>query len=88
MNDSCFFKLIQKHMEMAREGEVEDVPLPLSPPRMRSMKMAGTNAFGHNIEYVSQAYLSNRYSEIQIQDEVPEANSNRPLPIYLKARAP
>ncbi|KAK3427451.1 hypothetical protein EUGRSUZ_F03676 [Eucalyptus grandis] len=69
-------------MEMAREGEVENMPL--SPPRMRSMKMAGTNAFGHNIEYVSQAYLSNRYSEIQIQDEVPEANSNRPLPIYLK----
>ncbi|XP_048131392.1 ABC transporter G family member 26 isoform X2 [Rhodamnia argentea] len=69
-------------MEMEREGEVGDMPL--SPPRMRSMKMAGTNAFGHNIEYVSQAYLSNQYSEIQIQDEVPEANSDHPLPIYLK----
>ncbi|KAF7815999.1 ABC transporter G family member 26 [Senna tora] len=50
------------------------------------MQIAGSNGFGHSIEFMSQAYLmnNNRYSEIDIhlQDDIP--NQQRPLPIFLK----
>ncbi|PSR95277.1 ABC transporter G family member 26 like [Actinidia chinensis var. chinensis] len=57
---------------------------PRSPPTMVSMHLAGSNSFGHSIEFMSQAYLRNRSSEIGIQDETLETSKDRPLPIFLK----
>lgn len=65
-----------------REDEIEDMSL--SPPTMGSMQIAGSNGFGHNIEFMSQAYLRNRYSEIDIEDDTSKTNSDRPLPVFLK----
>lgn len=69
-------------METKREDEIEDMSL--SPPTIGSMQIAGSNGFGHNIEFMSQAYLRNRYSEIDIEDESSKTNKDRPLPVYLK----
>lgn len=69
-------------METAREDDIEDMSL--SPPTMGSMQIAGSNGFGHNIDFMSQACLRNRNSEIDIEDESPYINIDRPLPIYLK----
>ncbi|XWS11388.1 hypothetical protein CRYUN_Cryun38cG0079600 [Craigia yunnanensis] len=44
--------------------------MPLSPQTMGSIQIAGSHGFGHNIEFMSQAYLRNRYSEINIEDYV------------------
>ncbi|KAL0399086.1 UNVERIFIED_CONTAM: ABC transporter G family member 26 [Sesamum radiatum] len=52
---------------------------------MGSMQIAGSNGFGHNIEFMSQAYLRNRSSEIDIEEEIPATSQDRPLPIFLKA---
>ncbi|MBA0852610.1 hypothetical protein Goshw_007515 [Gossypium schwendimanii] len=71
-------------MENRKEGEIEDMPMPLSPPTMGSMQIAGSNGFGHNIEFMSQAYLRNRYSEIDIEDYTVYADKDHPLPIFLK----
>ncbi|XP_050215722.1 ABC transporter G family member 26 [Mercurialis annua] len=69
-------------METRNEDEIQDTPL--SPPTMGSMQIAGSNGFGHNIEYMSQAYLRNRYSGIDIEDHSFNMNQDRPLPIFLK----
>ncbi|CAK9145081.1 unnamed protein product [Ilex paraguariensis] len=69
-------------METGREDQIED--LSLSPPTMGSMQIAGSNGFGHNIEFMSQAYLRNRSSEIDIEDETPYNSKDRPLPVFLK----
>ncbi|GAB4845903.1 ABC transporter G member 26 [Ancistrocladus abbreviatus] len=68
-------------MEMGREDEIEDISV--SPPTMGSMQIAGGNGFGHNIEFMSQAYLRNRSSEIDIGD-ASCPTIDRPLPIFLK----
>ncbi|XP_057473739.1 ABC transporter G family member 26 isoform X1 [Actinidia eriantha] len=57
---------------------------PRSPPTMVSMHLAGSNSFGHSIEFMSQAYLRNRSSEIGIEDKTLETSKDRPLPIFLK----
>ncbi|KAA8527088.1 hypothetical protein F0562_008683 [Nyssa sinensis] len=69
-------------MEMGRLDEIED--LSLSPPTIGSMQIAGSNGFGHNIEFISEAYLRNMNSEIDIEDETLSTNKDRPLPIFLK----
>ncbi|KAK6149432.1 hypothetical protein DH2020_016957 [Rehmannia glutinosa] len=71
-----------KKMESGRQEEIED--LSLSPPTMGSMQIAGSNGFGHNIEFMSQAYLRNRSSEIDIEEDVSSKRQDRPLPIFLK----
>ena len=69
-------------MEMGREDEIAEMSM--SPPSMGSMHIAGGNSFGPNIEFMSQAYLRNRYSEIDIEEDTLECNKDRPLPIFLK----
>ncbi|XP_059440855.1 ABC transporter G family member 26 [Corylus avellana] len=69
-------------MEIRREEETEDRSL--SPPIKGSMQIAGSTGFGHSIEFMSQAYLRNRYSEIDIEDVSPDTNKYHPLPIFLK----
>ncbi|PHT65967.1 hypothetical protein T459_30392 [Capsicum annuum] len=63
--------------EHLRQDEIED--LSLSPP-------TGSNGFGHNIEFMSQAYLRNRSSkiDIEVEDDTSIANKDQPLPIFLK----
>lgn len=71
-------------MEIGREEEIEDMSS-LTTSTMGSMQIAaGSNGFGHNIEFMSQAYLRNRYSEIDIVDESSSIEKDRPLPIFLK----
>lgn len=69
-------------MEIRRDNEIEDISM--SPPTMGSMQIAGSSGFGHNLEFMSQAYLRNRYSEIDIEDESSNTNKDGPLPIFLK----
>ncbi|CAN4102593.1 unnamed protein product [Withania somnifera] len=71
-------------MEHVVQDEIED--LSLSPPTVGSMQIAGSNAFGYNIEFMSQTYLRNRSSEIDIEDEhdTSIAHVDQPLPIFLK----
>ncbi|XP_021646692.2 ABC transporter G family member 26 [Hevea brasiliensis] len=69
-------------MEIRKEDEIEDMSVSL--PTMGSMQIAGSNGFGHNIEFMSQAYLRNRFSEIDIEDDSLTTNKDRPLPIFLK----
>nr|XP_018633275.1 ABC transporter G family member 26-like [Nicotiana tomentosiformis] len=71
-------------MEHLRQDEIED--LSLSPLVVGSMQIAGRNGFGHNIEFMSQAYLRNRSSEIDIEvrDDTSIADKDQPLPIFLK----
>lgn len=71
-------------MEVSRQDEIQD--LSLSPPSPGSMQIAARNGFGHNIDYMSQAYLRNRScSQIDIElDDSSNAIKDRPLPIYLK----
>lgn len=71
-------------MEIRRDDEIEDISM--SPPTMGSMQIAGSSRFGHNLEFISQAYLRNRYSEseIDIEDESSNTNKDGPLPIFLK----
>ncbi|MCI43193.1 ABC transporter G family member 26-like, partial [Trifolium medium] len=47
------------------------------------MQIAGSNGFGHSMEFMSQAYLLNRYSEIDIQVQ-DSSFSHPPIPVYLK----
>ncbi|GLT83752.1 hypothetical protein SLE2022_020240 [Rubroshorea leprosula] len=65
-------------------GNVEEEIAAISPPTMGSMQIAGSNGFGHNIDFMSQPYLRNRYSEIDIEDHSPHTSKDRPLPIFLK----
>lgn len=69
-------------METRRDEEIEDTSL--SPPTMGPMQIAGTNGFGHNIDFMSQVYLRNRFSGIDIEDDNLNMNKDRPLPIFLK----
>ncbi|RDY08100.1 ABC transporter G family member 26, partial [Mucuna pruriens] len=69
-------------MENEREDEIEDMSM--SPPSLGSMQIAGSNGFGHSMEFMSQAYLPNMYSEIDIKVEDCNFNQDPPLPIYLK----
>lgn len=69
-------------MEIRRDDEIEDMSL--SPPAMGSMQIAGSTGFGHNIEFMSQAYRRSRYSEIDIEVESSYTNRDHPLPIFLK----
>ncbi|CAK7324474.1 unnamed protein product [Dovyalis caffra] len=70
-------------METKRqEEEIENMSL--SPPTMGSMQIAGSNGFGHSIDFMSQAYLRNRYSEIDIEEHSLNMNKDCPLPIFLK----
>ena len=62
------------------QSEIED----MTTVKMGSMQIAGSNGFGHNIDFMSQAYLRNRSSEIIIQDDSSPTLLDRPLPIYLK----
>ncbi|XP_019460502.1 PREDICTED: ABC transporter G family member 26-like [Lupinus angustifolius] len=68
--------------ENGREDEIEDMSM--SPPSVGSMQIAGSNGFGHSMEFMSQAYLPNRYSQIDIKLEDSNFNQQPPLPIYLK----
>ncbi|PON40131.1 ABC transporter-like [Parasponia andersonii] len=61
-------------MEIRREDEIEDI----------SMQIAGSNGFGHSIEFMSQAYLRNRYSEIDIECEKSDVSKDCPLAVFLK----
>lgn len=70
-------------MENLREDEIED-NMSMSPPSVGSMQIAGSNGFGHSMEFMSQAYLHNRYPEIDIQVEDSTFSQDPPLPVYLK----
>ncbi|XP_015972790.3 ABC transporter G family member 26-like [Arachis duranensis] len=48
------------------------------------MQIAGSNGFGHSIEFMSQAYLPNSYSEVVLKIVDSSINQDPPLPIYLK----
>jgi len=66
-------------MEIGREDE--NVGMSMSP------RVAGSiinNDFCHHKEFMSQAYLQNKYSEIDIDTEDSNFDPNRPLPIFLK----
>jgi hypothetical protein len=70
-------------METKREEEIEDMSL--SPPTiMGSTQFAGSNGFGRSMDFMSQAYLRNRYSEIDIEEDSLNMNKDGPLPIFLK----
>lgn len=69
-------------MEIRREDEVDDMSM--SPPTMGSMQIAGSNGFAHNIEFMSEAYLNNKNSKIDIEDDSSATTHDRPLPIHLK----
>ncbi|KAG5053472.1 hypothetical protein JHK87_005670 [Glycine soja] len=69
-------------MEKEREDEIEDMSM--SPPSIGSMQIAGSNGFGHSMEFMSQAYLPNMYTEIDIKVQDSSFNQDPPLPIYLK----
>ncbi|CAI8596749.1 unnamed protein product [Vicia faba] len=70
-------------MEIGIEDEIVDMSMP--PPLNGSMNIARNNDFGHNKEFMSRdAYLRNRYSEIDIEVEDSSSNQNGPLPIFLK----
>ncbi|XWS09622.1 hypothetical protein CRYUN_Cryun39dG0005500 [Craigia yunnanensis] len=69
-------------MEIGKEGEIKDKSL--SSPEMGSLQIAGSNGFGHTIEFMSQAYLRNRYCEIDIEEYAVYANKDHPLPIFLE----
>ncbi|PHT70325.1 hypothetical protein T459_25429 [Capsicum annuum] len=73
-------------MEHVRQDEIED--LSLSPPAVGSMQIAGSNGFVHNIEFMSQAYLRNRSSKIniEVEDDTSIADKDQPLPIFLKVK--
>ncbi|KAL8462165.1 hypothetical protein ACS0TY_033295 [Phlomoides rotata] len=65
-----------------RQSEIEDHSQ--SPPTIGSMQIAGSNSFGHNIEFMPQTYLRSMSSEIDIDDDRPSKRQDRPLPIFLK----
>ncbi|RVX14884.1 ABC transporter G family member 26 [Vitis vinifera] len=72
----------QTNMDMGKQDEIE--AMALSPPSMSSMHIAGSNGFGHSIDFMSQAYIRNRNSEIDIEDDSFHTHQDHPLPIFLK----
>ncbi|PIA63646.1 hypothetical protein AQUCO_00201174v1 [Aquilegia coerulea] len=73
-----------RDVEISREEE--GVISVLSPPSMGTMQIAGSNGFGHSIEFMSQAYTTNQEgnSEIIIEEEYLSTNQDGLLPIFLK----
>ncbi|KAJ4830670.1 ABC transporter G member 26 [Turnera subulata] len=69
-------------MEDRRVEEIQDMAL--SPPTMGSMQISGSNGFGNNMEFMSQACLRNRHTEIDIEDGKLNMNQEQPLPIFVK----
>lgn len=69
-------------MEIGRQDEIED----LSSSAVGSLQIAGSNGFGRSVEFMSQAYVRNRSSQIDIEDEASSEKKDRPLPIYLKVK--
>ncbi|KAG5090851.1 hypothetical protein JHK82_049629 [Glycine max] len=65
-------------MEIGKEDEIVDMSM--SPPLVGSTN----NDTCHNKDIMSQAYLQNKYSEIDIKIEGSNMEQNRPLPIFLK----
>ncbi|KAH1153658.1 hypothetical protein GLYMA_18G074800v4 [Glycine max] len=65
-------------MEIGKEDEIMDMSM--SPPLVGSTN----NDTCHNKDIMSQAYLQNKYSEIDIKIEGSNMEQNRPLPIFLK----
>ena len=71
-------------METRTQDEIGE-DMSMSPPTIGSMQIAGASSFGHNIDFMSQAYVRNRYySEIDIEDETSIPSKDGPLPIFLK----
>ncbi|PRQ35060.1 putative polar-amino-acid-transporting ATPase [Rosa chinensis] len=70
-------------METRKQDEIGE-DMSMSPPTIGSMQIAGGSSFGHNMDFMSQAYVRNRYSEIDIEDETSIASKDGPLPIFLK----
>jgi len=66
-------------MEIGRENEIVDMSM--SPPVVGSII---NNDFCYHKEFMSQPYLQNKYSEIDIDTEDSNFDQNRPLPIFLK----
>lgn len=54
--------------------------MPMSPP----VGSIINNDFCHHKDFMSQTYLQNKYSEIDIDTEDSNFDQNRPLPIFLK----
>ncbi|PHT70345.1 hypothetical protein T459_25449 [Capsicum annuum] len=65
---------IREHL---RQDQIED--LSSSPPAVGSIQIGRSNGFGHNIEFMSQAYLRNRSSDINIEVKISQASSNNPV---------
>ncbi|XP_027337454.1 ABC transporter G family member 26-like [Abrus precatorius] len=65
-------------MEVGREDEIVDMSM--SPQLVGSIN----SDFCHKKEFMSQAYLQNRYSEIDIEIEDSNFKQSCPLPIFLK----
>ena len=65
-------------MEIGKEDEIMDMSM--SPPLVGSTN----NDTCHNKDIMFQAYLQNKYSEIDIKIEGSNMEQNRPLPIFLK----
>ncbi|MCH92507.1 ABC transporter G family member 26-like [Trifolium medium] len=72
-------------MENLRENEIED-NMSMSPPSVGSMQIAGSNGFGHSMKFMSQAYLLNRYSEIDIRVQDSSFNQDLPFAVYPKSK--
>ncbi|KAK9152359.1 hypothetical protein Syun_010668 [Stephania yunnanensis] len=66
-----------------KEGEVSAASL----PSMGEMQIAGSNGFGHNLEFLNETYMKNKNSlAIDIEEERPNGTNKDccPLPIFLK----
>ncbi|CAN4103511.1 unnamed protein product [Withania somnifera] len=49
------------------------------------MRIASGNGFGHNIEFMSQAYLETKLEiDIEVEDDTSIADKDQPLPILFK----
>ncbi|XP_047253658.1 ABC transporter G family member 26-like [Capsicum annuum] len=76
----------QNYIEHLRQDQIED--LSSSPPAVGSIQIGRSNGFGHNIEFMSQAYLRNRSSDIniEVEDDISIADKDQPLPIFLNVK--
>ncbi|KAF9601071.1 hypothetical protein IFM89_025537 [Coptis chinensis] len=72
----------QSEVEIGREDEGVTSVLSLS--TMGEMQIAGSNGFGHSIEFMTQAYTEERNSEIVIDEEPLNTNKDSLIPIFLK----
>ncbi|KAF6153827.1 hypothetical protein GIB67_001060 [Kingdonia uniflora] len=51
---------------------------------MGTMQITGSNAFGHSIEFMPEAFMRNMNTEIDIEEECSNRATESPLPIFLK----